>query len=105
MGTPGKESEYSKVVVIYNKDATFGVSTVNPFKNSLKLTVFLPANGEVKIVLYDAYGNSVSKKSLELYKGNTGIELDNVAKLPAGVYFLRTQFNNSLRQNKLFKLN
>ena len=98
-------NNYSKVVAIYNKDASFSVSAINPFKNSLKLVVFVPADGEAKMVLYDAYGNSVSKKNVQLYKGNTGIELDNVANLPSGVYFLRTQFNNNIHQNKLFKLN
>jgi len=99
------EHKYSKIISLYNNDALFRVSAVNPFKSDLKLDVFIPRDGEVEISLYDAYGNYVSKKNVQLNKGNTAVTLDDAGKLPAGIYFLRAQFNNKVIQNKLFKVN
>ena len=54
--------------------------------------------------LYDIFGKTVSKKNLQLSKGTSQVILDDVERLPAGMYILRTQFNNKIIQNKLFKV-
>jgi len=100
------DHKYSKIITLYNNHALFKVSAVNPFKSDLKLDVFVPHEGQVEITLYDAFGKPVvNKKSFQLNKGNTVVTLDDVGILPAGIYVLRTQFENKTIQNKLFKVN
>ncbi len=103
INTSSRDSKYSKVIVLYNKNASFKISAVNPFKSNLKIDVFIPEDGAVEFSLYDAFGKPVNKKSILLNKGNSKIILDEVAKLPTGIYILRTQFNGKIIQNKLFK--
>ena len=62
ISTSNDDQKYSNIIVLYNKDALFKVSAVNPFKSNLKLDVFIPHDGEVEISLYDAFGKPVSKK-------------------------------------------
>ncbi|MGH2646060.1 MAG: T9SS type A sorting domain-containing protein [Ginsengibacter sp.] len=97
-------SKYSKIIVLYNKNASFKVTAVNPFKTTLKIEVFLPEDGNAVFNLYDLFGKIVSKKNLLLSKGTSQVILDDVESLSAGMYILRTQFNNKIIQNKLFKV-
>ena len=99
------DHKYSNVVILYNKNASFKVSAVNPFKANLKMDIFIPEDGEVEMNLYDAYGKPVYKKNMLLRKGNSKVTIDDVGNLPTGVYILRTGFNNKIVQNKLFKAN
>ena len=97
--------KYSKIIILYNKDAHFKVSVVNPFKSNLKIDIFLPEDGNVEFNLYDLFGNTLRKKSLQLSRGNSQAILDDVSRIPSGMYILRTSFNNTALQNKLFKAN
>lgn len=99
------EAKYSKTIVLYNKNAQFKISTINPFKNNLKVEIFVPEAGDVEISLYDMYGKIVSKKNLHLNKGNSNTELDDVSRLPAGMYIFRALNNGIVIQKKLFKTN
>jgi hypothetical protein len=96
-------SKYSKIIVLYNKDALFKVTVVNPFRDELKMDIFLPEDGIASFSLYDIFGKTVSKKSIQLSKGTSQVVLDDVARIPVGIYILRTIFNNKIIQNKLFK--
>jgi hypothetical protein len=100
----GGENRYSKIVLLYNKNAQFKISAVNPFNSNLKLEVFLPEEGNISLNLYDQFGRIVSTKELQLGKGSSQAYLDGLGKLPTGIYILRTAFNNSIVQNKLFKM-
>ena len=97
------QDSYSKVITLFNKDAGFKVSAVNPFVNTISLDIFLPADGVVACSLYDLFGKTVFKKTLQLGKGNSKANLENMDRLPPGMYILRTSFNNTSLQNKLFK--
>ncbi len=94
---------YSKIIVLYNKNAQLKVFAINPFKTSLKVDIFLPEEGIVELKLYDLIGKMVSKKIVQLNKGNSKTILDDVNRLPSGTYILRTSYNNSIVQSKLFK--
>lgn len=101
----GNDNKYSKIIVLYNKDALFKVTAVNPFKGNLKIGIFLPEDGNVVFNLYDIFGRTVSRKNLQLSRGNSQVAWDNLEMLPAGMYILRTQFNNRIILNKLFEVN
>lgn len=97
---------YSKRVMLNNKStAAFNVSAVNPFRDNLKIEVFLPVQGKIKMNLFDMYGNILSKKILQLSAGNSQVIFDNVSNLPGGMYILTTYYNGSLVQKKLIKSN
>jgi hypothetical protein len=96
---------YSIIIVLYNQNATFKVIAVNPFKSSIRVTAFVPEDGNVQFNLYDMYGKIVSKKSIECARGNSQTIIADLERLPAGMYILRTLFNNTTIQNKLFKTN
>ena len=99
------DNKYSKTIVIYNNNAPFRISTINPFKNNLKIEINVPSDGQMEINLFDMYGKIVSKKSLQAPKGNSKVDMDDISKLASGMYILRVQFNGELIQNKLFKTN
>ncbi|MEO9021981.1 MAG: T9SS type A sorting domain-containing protein [Ginsengibacter sp.] len=97
---------YSKTILLYNRSSSaFKISTINPFHDDLKVEVFLPAQGKVDLNLYDMYGKSLSKKVVQLSKGNSQTIMDDVAKLPAGMYILTAFYNGMVVQNKLIKNN
>ena len=100
---PGSRFKYSQVIQLYNKNARFKVSAVNPFQTNLKVDIFLPQDGNVEFSLFDLFGKNVTRKTVHLSKGNSKTVLDDVNRLPAGLYILRTSFNNTIVQNKLFK--
>ena len=101
----GNDIKYSKIIVLYNKNALFNVSIVNPFRANVKINVFLPEDGYANFNLYDVFGKTVSKKNVQLSKGNSKVTLDDVERLAPGIYILRSEFNNKVIQNKLFKSN
>ena len=97
-------NKYSKIITLYNRNSAFKIIAVNPFKNLLKLEVFLPAQGSIGFNLCDIYGNVVNRNVMQLQKGNSELSF-NVYNLPAGIYILRAIFNGSVLQNKLIKTN
>ena len=97
------DQKYSKAIVLYNKNASFKISSTNPFKDNLKVDIFIPEDGMVVLNLFDVFGRVVSKKSVQISKGNSQAVLDNVSKLPTGMYVLRAVYNGSMVQNKLYK--
>ena len=69
------------------------------------MDIFIPEEGEIEMNLCDAYGKPAYKKNILLRKGDSKVTIQNVGNLPIGMYILRTEFNNKIVQNKLFKTN
>lgn len=105
LNTVNTDVKYSKIISVYNRNTPFTISVVNPFSSSIKMSVFLPLQGNVEFNLCDMYGHSVNKKAMKLYKGNATVSIDDVSSLPAGLYILRAIFNGSVVQYKLIKTN
>ena len=97
------KGKYSKVIKLYNKNSRLKLSIANPFKTNLKIDIFLPEEGDVEFNLCDLYGKTVTKKSVHLTMGSSMYILNGVEILRPGIYILRTLFNNTVVQNKLFK--
>ena len=91
--------------MLYNKNASFKVTLVNPFRTDIKGDIFLPGDGDIILTLYDVYGKAVCKKVIRLVKGASQFTMSDVQRLSSGIYILSTQFNNTIIQNKLFKIN
>ncbi len=99
----GSDYKYSKITSVYNTHSAFTISTVNPFKNSVKMNVYVPSQGIIEFNLSDIFGNIVKKKTVQLYMGNSQQTLDDLYNLPTGIYILRASFNGNVVQNKLIK--
>ncbi|MEO6814360.1 MAG: hypothetical protein ABI172_10545 [Ginsengibacter sp.] len=100
-----ESQKYSKAIVLYNRNTSFKITTANPFRSNLKVDIFVPADGNVELNLCDMYGKIVSKKSVQLSKGNSQVTMDEVNRLPVGLYILRAMSNGIVVQNKLYKSN
>lgn len=96
-------NKYSKIISLYDKNASFKVTPVNPFRDNIKVEVFLPSEGDVEFNLCDIYGNVVARKMIRLHTGNSQALLNNLNNLPVGLYVLRTIFNGVVAQDKLIK--
>lgn len=98
---------YSKSILLYNRNsAAFKISTLNPFRDNLKIDVSVPAQGKLELSLFDMYGKSLSTKSIMLNRGNSQVTMDNdISRLPPGMYMLTAFFNGMVVQNKLIKNN
>ena len=99
------DNKYSKTIVIYNNNAPFRISTINPFKNNLKIEINVPSDGQMEINLFDMYGKIVSKKSLQAAQRKFKSGHGRHQQMASGMYILKVQFNGELIQNKLFKTN
>ncbi len=99
----GSDYKYSKITSVYNTQRTFTISTVNPFKNSVKMNVFVPSQGVIEFNLRDISGNIVKKKTVQVYMGNSQQTLDELYNLPPGIYILRASFDGNVIENKLIK--
>jgi hypothetical protein len=100
-----KALSYSKTIMLYNRTSQFKISTINPFKNNLKVNIFLPELGKVEMNLFDMYGKCLIKKSVQLGAGSSEVTFDNVSTLPSGMYILTVFHNGTEVQNKLIKSN
>lgn len=96
---------YSKTIMLYNKNSLFNISTINPFGSNLKVNVFLTEKGMVQINLCDMYGKVLRKKKIELNSGNSQVIFDNINALPSGMYILNAVHNGIIVQSKLIKDN
>jgi len=97
--------KYSQVIVLSN-NLEFEVGMVeNPFKNSIKTNIIVPAGGPLLLQLFDARGVMVKKLIVEGKKGINHISLDQLFSLQNGFYILQATFNNETRKIKLVKVN
>lgn len=104
VGLSNNQQNYSKIIVLINKNAQFIISPVNPFNSNIKMNIFVPEDGSAVFNLYDLYGKIVSKQNIQLTKGSNQVTVDNLEGLSSGVYILRSQFKNAILQNKLIKI-
>ena len=96
-----KVSGYDAVVVVDNPAYSFNVSNApNPFSNSTRLQYEIPADGYVKITIYDAIGKLIatpvdSKHKIGMYTKHFG-----TASLPKGVYYYQVKYTTD--QHEVF---
>ena len=77
----------------------------NPFSDILNISFTNPENQEIKISVYDAYGRKVGLIENKTFKsGYHNIEW-NSNNLPNGIYFIRIETNNYVKNQKIIKIN
>lgn len=76
----------------------------NPFHNSLTVYLKAPETGKIQLRLLDALGRTLEAVSLDIITNETNkIVFKNVAKYPAGAYYLQYNSNIQKKVKKLLK--
>ena len=93
------QSSYSNVILIKGEKInalTLNMIYPNPAKNTLNLVVSSPENNNISIMITDIAGKKVYQQGFSLINGGNNLDLD-IAKLPAGTYFLKAACNNGCK--------
>ncbi|HEU5365257.1 MAG TPA: T9SS type A sorting domain-containing protein [Hanamia sp.] len=93
------QSSYSNVILIKGEKInalTLNMMYPNPAKNTLNLVVSSPENSNINIMITDLAGKKVYQQAFSLINGGNNLDL-NIAKLPAGTYFLKAICNNGCK--------
>lgn len=92
-------SSYSNVILLKGeKINTLALNLIypNPAKNKLNLVVSSPENNNINIMITDLAGKKVLQQGFSVTNGGNNLDLD-IAKLPAGTYFLRAACSNGCK--------
>ncbi len=94
IGTSDAVNEKIKDNSVHNSEFQVGNNFPNPFNNSTEIPVYVPANSEIKIVVYNIIGkvvktivNGQASEGQHLYQWNGTDDNGNVAS--SGIYFYR----------------
>jgi hypothetical protein len=102
--TNGQSHKYSKVISLSNGATIFTVrSLVNPFDGDVSFELVSPEDAAITITLRDAYGRVMKTVKEPVNAGVNSMQLNNLAKLPAGVYILQIQWKDKLISKRLVK--
>ena len=96
---------YSPIVKLDNNSSgVFSITAVpNPFTEKLIVNISSPSNQNSTMILSDASGRLVARRSLLLKKGDTILALDEATQIPKGLYFLTITGELSGQTLKLIK--
>ena len=75
----------------------------NPTRNEVWVSLHLPVNGNIDLMIYDNYGRLVRKETKKLQSGQNIFSID-LFNFPAGIYTLLLKQKNELRVVKVEKL-
>jgi uncharacterized repeat protein (TIGR01451 family) len=75
-------------IVRLKKDSRQFVVSPNPFSHYININLEWSRNESATVKLLNASGKEVAKKYIQLVKGANFIKLDDLSKLPAGIYFI-----------------
>lgn len=92
-------SSYSNIILIKGdkiNDLTLNMIYPNPAKNTLNLVISSPENNKISIMITDLAGKKVYQQGYSIINGGNILDLD-IAKLPAGTYFLKAVCNNGCK--------
>lgn len=90
--TDGHGVKYSRQLLLSNRLLEFGIrQLVNPFTDHISFELTSPDNAPVTISIFDSYGRMVKQSRETVYMGTNTMQVQGMAKLPAGIYMLQVQ--------------
>jgi hypothetical protein len=97
--------EYSNVAIVQrnNNSPLLGSITPNPFKDHIRFNFLSRTNGVAEIIILDQRGLIVLKETASYTQGLNNITVSNLAKLAAGIYFLKVRTNEQVYTGKILK--
>jgi trimeric autotransporter adhesin len=97
--------KYSRVVLLSAGALPFEVrSLINPVINNISFDAVVPAAGEIKVTLYDAYGKTIYNKSIKVNKGINEVSIDQASVLGSGQYVVKVQWGTQTITKRVIKL-
>jgi hypothetical protein len=75
----------------------------NPFFQSVNISEESISGGPAKMLLYDATGKILLRRTVQLREGNNQFSLHETDNLPAGIYYLRFISEEKTAHFKLIK--
>lgn len=90
-------SQYSKTIMLKpdaDKANTVSVNP-NPFTDQVTIYYTSPARSEITGIITNAAGNTVNKFQMAISKGVNVLSVSQLSRLPAGLYFLSIQDNQT----------
>lgn len=98
----GDNYKFSDVINLFNRQP-LSIQMPNPFRSQLPVDIYAPSEGNVSLVLIDLYGKKVASMNAYIPGGNTGVVMESLASIPAGIYILRVNMGAETVQAKLVK--
>ncbi|MEK6479193.1 T9SS type A sorting domain-containing protein [Catalinimonas sp. 4WD22] len=95
--------EYSKSIAVFNE--TSGVLNLwpTPFTDHINILINSMASESLEIIIYDVNGNTFALNDFEILKGKNTLEVNDLGRLPKGIYFLNMGSKNLQYKRKLIK--
>lgn len=75
----------------------------NPVAKVVKLAMYSPREGRVKLEIFDLEGRSIWHVNQQISSGKQDLSWD-LSSLPAGFYLYKVQSGNSIKTGKIFKI-
>ncbi|MHA6249020.1 Ig-like domain-containing protein [Pontibacter sp. CAU 1760] len=99
----GSFEYFGPKVVQFGQVASRVIAYPNPFQSEVTLDIAAEEAGEVVLLMTDAVGKQLLKRTISVKKGFTTekLKLDNT--LPVGLYIIRAQVGNTTQYIKLLK--
>lgn len=97
---------YSQIIPVTNKKIDFEIKPfTNPVSYLLQFDYTLPADGKVDIRLLDVFGNLLMKQATAGKRGWNNYRTEFGKNIPAGIYFVSVQYNNTTINKRVVKVN
>jgi hypothetical protein len=90
------KAEYSHTVVVHIDKQSSLISSVqpNPVSSTLHIGLTMPAKGRLTITLLDINGRVLRKEHIMVPKGSSNYVMNDMERLPAGIYLLSAGFED-----------
>jgi hypothetical protein len=97
--------EYSAVKAVYFGETEEVEVTLYPvpFNNELSMFIASPIATTTQVEVLNLMGTVCARTSFDIKAGGDAINLNDVAKLPSGVYLVRVNINNEWVVRKVVK--
>ncbi|HZH66541.1 MAG TPA: T9SS type A sorting domain-containing protein [Flavisolibacter sp.] len=100
----GGRRTQSHVITLQNEAPAFSVDNlINPFSDNLSFDVTVGYTSKIVVVLLDAAGLVVKKKTYAAYAGLNSIALTELSDLAAGIYVLQVEHNGKTISKKVIR--
>ena len=104
MRNDANNKKYSRIIQLYDKKVEFGLSNViNPFNHELDFEVIVQESARLEVVVANMSGKPIRKENFMVYEGVNSLSLQDVERLPAGMYILQLKNKDKVISKKVMK--
>jgi hypothetical protein len=95
---------YSKIVIVQPKTSDYSFAIYpNPFSENITVTTSADEAGSYTILIKDISGKTVAEQSARIATGVQHIRVENLGRLPKGIYKLMTEINGTVQTATIVK--